>query len=133
MAEIGVQLDEKRHMVIDHANYLAAMDDGTHTTIVAGGHSVNKPLTNDVLLDGIVFRGIGAGLIEDNDLVEKVLWGSKYSYSANYKENLAHTPLFSGEETILASVIQTRYVSKPNTDVPTATAPEIPCRVKTQK
>mmetsp|Transcript_11081 Transcript_11081/g.33988 ORF Transcript_11081/g.33988 Transcript_11081/m.33988 type:complete len:440 (+) Transcript_11081:167-1486(+) len=109
--EIGVQIDEKKHMVMDHINFHSGLDDGKHTTVVAGGHAVNKPLTAGEKYDNVIFRGVGASLLEDNELVEKLLWGSSSSYSAKQNAALPYTPI-SGKDLVLAATVQSRVQSR---------------------
>ncbi|KAJ8904998.1 hypothetical protein NDN08_001510 [Rhodosorus marinus] len=108
----GVELDRKRSYVIDHGSFHKDLDKGDHTAVISGGHSISSPLTDGAELSGISFRGVGAALVEDNELVEKLLWGSETSFSYKPSDDVVTPPLVTGTDCVLAAAVQTRKQSR---------------------
>lgn len=106
---IGVDLDSKGNLMRDHQNVFTDLDTGDHTYIRAGG------MTKSLYLFGesanspsqIVFRGPGATLFSDNELVDSVIWGSPSSYSGDGKQ-VTKVPRVAGYGSVLAAALSTR-------------------------
>ncbi|KAA8495499.1 Dolichyl-diphosphooligosaccharide--protein glycosyltransferase 48 kDa subunit [Porphyridium purpureum] len=110
-AGLGVQLDDKLNVVIDHGSFDAGLDqDGSHSFIKAGGVTKAKPIVNagSPSASSILFKGVGASLYTSNELVEPVLWGSPSAYCGRKFESATDIPLASGNEVVLGAVLQAR-------------------------
>lgn len=106
---IGVDLDSSSHVLTDHQQVFTELDLGDHSFIKAGGKTASQYLFGDAASNdasSIVFRGPGASLFKDNELVDCVIWGSGSSYSQ--KGALTKVPRASGTSSVMAAALSTR-------------------------
>jgi oligosaccharyltransferase complex subunit beta len=111
---VGVDLDESDALVIDHQRPFRAMDDGTATFVLAGGRVKSTflfgpaDLTSGNHGNDIVFRGPGAQLFADNELIDTVIWGSGSSFAYKPATLVTTSPHTSGTATVLGAALSTR-------------------------
>ena len=82
--ECGLEFDKDGNQVIDHFNFDASLDDGTHTAVIAGNrHLIDAPkITGDKqTLNPLLYRGINLIVNKNNPLVFSVLTSSPTSFS----------------------------------------------------
>lgn len=114
-SSIGVDLDYKRNKMTDHQQPFQSLDDGSHTIIRAGGLVQSKYLFGDenIKASDIVFSGPGATLFTDNELIDKVMWGSGSCYSTDdSRRPLSKIPRVAGAASVLAAALSTRTESR---------------------
>ncbi|KAI0567166.1 Oligosaccharyltransferase 48 kDa subunit beta [Gracilaria domingensis] len=106
---MGVDLDDKGSLMRDHQKVFTAMDGGDHTYIQAGGMTPSPYLFGDAYHDPsrIAFKGPGATLFNDNELVDAVIWGSTSSYGGTGEE-IFKIPRVVGSSAVLAAALSTR-------------------------
>ena len=82
--ECGLEFDKDGNQVIDHFNFDASLDDGTHTAVTAGNrHLIDAPKIagNKQTLNPLLYRGTSLIVNKSNPLLFNVLTGSPTSYS----------------------------------------------------
>ncbi|CAI4222005.1 unnamed protein product [Auanema sp. JU1783] len=109
--EHGFEFDETDTAVIDHKNYDALLDDGFHTTIVAGKDQLIK--SNLIVgetknLNPILYKGSALVAGKNNHLRLEVLHASPSAYSYKPAEPLMRNPSIAGKHAILVGAVQTR-------------------------
>ena len=82
--ECGLEFDKDGHQVIDHFNFDATQDDGTHTAVTAGNrHLIDAPkiVGDKQTLAPLLYRGNNLIVNKNNPLLFSVLTGSPTSFS----------------------------------------------------
>jgi oligosaccharyltransferase complex subunit beta len=106
----GVDLDDREALVVDHQRVIRDLDDGSATFVRAGGQ-VESPFLfgSAATVDGAVaFRGPGAQLFADNELVDSLIWGSGSSFAYKPATQVTTSPHTSGTATVLGAGLSTR-------------------------
>lgn len=109
--EVGIEIDEEGAAVIDHLNFDAVKDDGTHTTLVIPKDNLldaptivgNKGASNPIL-----FKGIGMITDPNNPLVLDILTASSTAYSYKPGKKITTYPHAVGKNTMLVCGLQAR-------------------------
>lgn len=113
---IGVDLDSPTSVVRDHQSFVPSLDaNKDHTFIRAGGRAASTFLFGSrSQTDGceILFRGPGASLFVDNELVDSVIWGSGSSYTYAPQKPVVDSPHASGSGLVLGAALHTRAGSR---------------------
>ncbi|KAI1726707.1 oligosaccharyltransferase 48 kDa subunit beta domain-containing protein [Ditylenchus destructor] len=110
-AEVGFEFDEDKTQVIDHFNYDAVIDDGTHTTIVAPSSQLigAELITGDkTKINPVLFRGTALVADLTNKLRLEVMTAATTAYSFNPNSPVDEYPAAVGKSTILIGAIQAR-------------------------
>lgn len=110
---MGVDLDDKQNMMVDHQHTVTGLDNDNHTFIQAGGWTRMPFAMDDDATDAssVVFRGAGATLFKDNELVHPLLWGAGSSYGRPIGRKttpLSKVPRVAGTGAALAAAVCTR-------------------------
>lgn len=109
----GVAVDAPDARVIDHQGAVDGLDGGDRTFVRAGGRTDSNYLFGENGAEGdIVFRGPGASIFADNELVRSVIWGSASSYTGAPEEDVTSLPHESGTATVLGAALSTRIDSR---------------------
>lgn len=107
---IGIDLDSSLTELVDHQYVDDELDDGSRTFIRAGGVTPSAFLFGSAPLaaSDIVFKGPGATLFKDNELVDSVIWGSGSCYSTRGRKTLSRVPRVVGTACVMAVALSTR-------------------------
>lgn len=103
---IGIDLDTATKRTTDH-NHIHALDDGSHTYIRAGRFATSLFTDLGVAPGEVAFRGPGATLFSNNELVDAFITGSKSAYSTDGKR-LTRVPRVAGHAAVLAAGLSSR-------------------------
>lgn len=99
--------------LIDHVNAFPGLDAGDHTYIAAGGRVPSRQMFGTAGLDDpIVFKGPGATLFRDNELVDSVIWGAASAYAGQVGKPVRGSQRAVGGQTVLAAALSTRTHSR---------------------
>lgn len=124
---LGVDLDDRSHVMIDYQHQHESLHDSNRTFIRAGGWvrtvfsppgpAVSAKLDDDSGTCGpndVVFHGAGGTLFTDNELVQPLLWGSGSSFGREpgSVNELSKIPRVAGSGAILAAGVNTRVGSR---------------------
>lgn len=118
MAEaLGIDLDSRDHTMVDYQHTVNNFGDDNRTFIRAGGWATTPFVKEGTASDAstIVFRGAGATLFKDNELVQKLIWGSGSSFgrpSRRTGSSLSKVPRVAGSGSLLAAAVCTRVGSR---------------------
>ncbi|CAD5212315.1 unnamed protein product [Bursaphelenchus okinawaensis] len=107
--EVGFEYGTEGTAVIDHFNYDARMDDGTHTTLVVPKTQLtDAELISGKKLNPLLYKGIALTYNKENALRLPVLTGTLTSYNFNPKQNINEFPEAIGQNAVLVGAIQAR-------------------------
>lgn len=106
-AELGVDFAEDGSSVIDHLHFDSSDFNGDHTLILSDNY-VEEPSILTKPKTPVLFRGIGATLVESNRLVFPLLSGYSSSYTARPNQLLTSRPDAVGKRTVLVAALQAR-------------------------
>lgn len=99
--------------LIDHVRPFAGLDGGDHTFIHAGGRVPSTHMFGNAALDGqIAFKGPGATLFRDNELVDSVMWGSGSAYAGQVGKKVRGAQRAVGSQAVMAAALATRANSR---------------------
>jgi len=105
--ECGVEFDEDKAVVLDHAHY-DDKDDSDHTLVHATSFVKSDVILGSAKIAPVLFRGVGVAVIDRNPLVTKVLSGSSSSYTYNPDVPVKDNPVAMGHNTVLVAALQAR-------------------------
>eukprot|EP00299_Pterocystis_sp_00344_P010274 c4552_g1_i1.p1 GENE.c4552_g1_i1~~c4552_g1_i1.p1 ORF type:complete len:437 (+),score=105.02 c4552_g1_i1:44-1354(+) len=107
VSDCGVELDDKKSVVIDHFNYDVSDSDGSHTLILANHFSKSSILDSQQFAP-VLYQGVGLTLDPENPLSTKLLFGAPTTYSSNPSQPIDKSPSSAGANTVLVAAVQTR-------------------------
>jgi len=109
--ECGVEFDKEGNQVIDHFNYDATQDDGTHTTLLLKNENLidaPKVVGDRQSLKPILFTGTSLIVDKKNHLVFNILTGTSTTFSYAPLKTIVETPNSIGKNTVLIAALQAR-------------------------
>lgn len=110
-SECGIEFDKDGNQVIDHFNFDAQLDDGTHTVIKVDNKNLIdavKLVGNKNSLNPLVYKGTSLILHKNNPMVFHILTGSSTSFSYAPSKTITETPNSIGQNTVLIAALQAR-------------------------
>lgn len=110
-AEVGFEFDEDKNEVIDHFNYDATLDEGSHTTIVVPSSQLIGAdlITGDkTKINPVLFRGTALVADASNKLRLEVMTAATTAYSFNPNSPIDEYPAAIGKSTVLIGAVQAR-------------------------
>ncbi|CAD5216624.1 unnamed protein product [Bursaphelenchus xylophilus] len=107
--EVGFEFGTEGTFVIDHFNYDARLDDGTHTALVVPKTQlIDAELIAGKKLSPLLYKGIALTYNTENPLRLSVLTGTLTSYNFNPKQKINEYPQAIGQNTVLVGAVQAR-------------------------
>ncbi|KAK9840322.1 hypothetical protein WJX74_007586 [Apatococcus lobatus] len=107
-AGVGVDLEPQGRAVIDHFSYALQSLTVDHTVVSGQAALAASAVLGGPIEAPVLFRGIGASVAPESELVLKVLTAGSTAISAVPGKPLTEAPTLAGNETTLTAAIQTR-------------------------
>lgn len=114
---LGIDLDSRDNEMVDFQHTVNDLGTKNQSFIRAGGWATTPFAKEKTASDAsaVVFRGAGATLFKDNELVQPLIWGSGSSFgrpASRTRTPLSKVPRVAGSGSLLAAAVCTRAGSR---------------------